>query len=123
MKSYYLLGLAILPWCFTNCASVKPTASVPEAQARQTALEAVHGGTVKESELEREGGHDVWSFDIAQPGLKGVKEVTVDAHSGKVLEISLETEEQEKHEAAQLSAPRADQMFPRSSHLGLHRMR
>jgi hypothetical protein len=101
MKFCSYLPFCALPLLLVNCASAPPTASISEAQARQTALAAVHGGTVRESELEREEGKDIWSFDIAQPGLKGVKEVAVDAHTGKVLEISVETEAQEKAEAAE----------------------
>lgn len=103
--SFFILSAVALH--LASCASVQPTSSITEAQARKTALDAVHGGTVKSSELERESGKDIWSFDISQPGLKGIKEVAIDSHTGKVLEITLESEEQEKQEAAEEAAEKA----------------
>ena len=42
-------------------------------------------GTIKESELEKEHGKLIWSFDIATPGTTDITEVNVDAITGKVV--------------------------------------
>lgn len=78
---------------------LKSEAKVTEAQAQATALTKVPNGTVRSSELEREHGQLVWSFDIAQPAVKGVMEVQVDAKSGKILVVKHETAKQEASEA------------------------
>ena len=46
-------------------AVLKKQTKVTEAQARSTALAKVVNGTVKSSELEKEHGNLIWSFDIA----------------------------------------------------------
>ena len=48
-------------------AVLKKQTKVTEAQARSTALARVVNGTVKSSELEKENGKLIWSFDIATP--------------------------------------------------------
>jgi hypothetical protein len=78
-------------------AGLKSEAKITEAQA--TALTKVPNGTVRSSELEREHGQLIWSFDIAQPSVKGVTEVHVDAKSGKILLVKQETAKQEDREA------------------------
>lgn len=74
-------------------------AKVTEAQAKETALATVPHGKVKSSELEREHGKLVWSFDLSQPSVKGVTEVQVDAISGKIVSVKKETPAQEAKEA------------------------
>ena len=80
-------------------AGLKSEAKVTEAQAQATALTKVPNGTVRSSELEREHGQLIWSFDITQPSVKGVTEVHVDAKSGKILLVKQETAKQEDREA------------------------
>jgi uncharacterized membrane protein YkoI len=60
-------------------------AKIERAAAEKTALARVPNGHVKEGELEREHGHLIWSFDIAQPTSPNITEVQVDAISGKVV--------------------------------------
>jgi uncharacterized membrane protein YkoI len=55
------------------------------AQAKKTALAKVPKGTIKSSELERENGRLIWSFDIAKSGTRNITEVQVDAKTGKVI--------------------------------------
>ena len=74
-------------------------AKVSEAQAKSTALNKVPHGIVKSSELETEKGKLVWSFDIAQPSTKGVTEIQVDAITGKIASLKIETAAQEAKEA------------------------
>ena len=80
-------------------------AKVSEADARTTALAAVPGGTVKSSELEKEHGKLIWSFDIATSGTSNITEIQVSALSGKV--VSNTTESASK-EAAEAKAEKAE---------------
>lgn len=80
-------------------AALTAEAKITEAQAKTTALSKVPHGTVKSSELEREHGRVVWSFDLSKPSEKGVTEVQVDAKSGKIISVKKETSAQETKEA------------------------
>jgi len=74
-------------------------ARITEAVARQTALTKVPGGKVTESELEKEDGKLVWSFDIKVAGKSGIEEVQVDAITGDVVAVEHESPDDEKKEA------------------------
>jgi len=73
-------------------------AKITRAQAEQTALAKVPGGTIKEGELEKEKGKLIWSFDIATPGTKDITEVAVDAVTGNVVAVDKETPKDEAKE-------------------------
>jgi uncharacterized membrane protein YkoI len=75
-------------------------AKVSQADAQATAMAQVPNGTVKESELEKEHGKLIWSFDIAQPDSKDIMEVNVDAITGQVVSTEREKPEDEAREAA-----------------------
>ena len=79
-------------------AALMAEAKVTEAQAKATALTKVSHGIVKSSELEREHGRLIWSFDLAQPSTKGVTEIQVDAKTGKIVSVKKETPAQEAKE-------------------------
>src|SRR5579859_4257859 len=80
MMSAGLVLAAPLSQAASNVPSgLMKEARVNEAQARATALAKVSHGTVRSSELEKEHGRLIWTFDIAQPSVKGVTEVHVDA--------------------------------------------
>ena len=81
-----------------NQARLAAEAKVTEADALQTALGQVPDGVVKESELEKEHGRLVWSFDITQPDSKDVLEVAVDAVTGKIVSMETESAKQESKE-------------------------
>ncbi len=101
MKTLACLSLLAVAFVM-GCASMsqeKPT--ITEAAARATALHAAPGTKVKSSELEREHGLLVYSYDLAKAGVSGITEVLVDAHSGKVVEMKHETAEEEAREAAE----------------------
>ena len=68
-----------------STAQLKGEAKITPAAARATALARVPGGRVKSSELERENGKLVYSFDIATKGKSGIDEVLVDAITGAVV--------------------------------------
>ena len=75
-----------------------------EARARATALAAVPHGRVRSSELEREHGRLIWSFDIAVPGRGGVEEVHVNAADGRIVAHEHESRAAERREARQEAA-------------------
>ena len=72
-------------------AQLEAQAKITKAEAQKIALDKVPGGTIKEGEIENEKGKLIWSFDIAMPGTKDIKEVNVDAMTGAVVDISTET--------------------------------
>jgi len=55
---------------------------------------------VKSSELERENGKLIYSYDISVPGKSGVEEVNVNAIDGSVVGKMHESAKTEKKEAA-----------------------
>jgi uncharacterized membrane protein YkoI len=71
-------------------ATLLKQAKVTEEQATKIASAKVPDGTVKSSELEREHGKLIWSFDISRPGSRAITEIQVDAKTGKI--VSLQTE-------------------------------
>jgi hypothetical protein len=80
-------------------AKLHAEAKISEAQARTTALATVPGGSVSSSELEKEHGKLIWSFDIAQVGSQDITEVQVDAKTGKIVSTKVETPDKERKEA------------------------
>lgn len=69
----------------------KGEAKITMKQARATALAKVPGGRIKSSELEREKGKLVYSFDIRPAAGTGIEEVQVDAITGDVVSVEHET--------------------------------
>ncbi|HEY8833527.1 MAG TPA: PepSY domain-containing protein [Gemmatimonadaceae bacterium] len=82
-------------------ATLMKEAKVSEATARATALAQVPNGTVKSSEIERENGKLIYSFDITVPGKAGIDEVNVNAIDGSVVARSHEGAKAEKKEKAE----------------------
>jgi uncharacterized membrane protein YkoI len=81
-------------------AQLQKEAKISEATARQTALQQVPNGSVKSSELERENGKLIYSYDITVPGKTGIDEVNVNAIDGTVVAKAHESPKAEKAEAA-----------------------
>jgi uncharacterized membrane protein YkoI len=79
-------------------AKLMAEAKISKDDAEKTALAKVPNGTIKESELEKEHGKLIWSFDIATPGTKDITEVNVDAITGNVVSTEKETSEDQKKE-------------------------
>jgi len=75
-----------------------PEAKVSMRAARATALAQVPGGKIRSGELEREHGKLIYSFDIRQPGKRGVEEVKVDAKTGDFLSKHHESAKAERAE-------------------------
>lgn len=103
MNSKLRIALLAAILCLASC-STPPSPSqarISEKYAETIALAQVGGGRIQSSELEREKGTLVWSFDISVPDSRNLREVLVDAQTGKVLSIETETPDQEAAEAAQ----------------------
>ena len=73
--------------------------------AKSTALARVPGGRVVDGELEREHGRLIWSFDIAVPGTRNIREIHVSALTGHILSVTTETTTDQTREAAAESTP------------------
>ena len=88
----------------TKTAKAKPSlasqAKISLDSARVLALAVVPTGTVKSSELEREHGKLIYSFDITVPNKTGVEEVNISAINGKLVAHKHESPKAEKKEAA-----------------------
>jgi uncharacterized membrane protein YkoI len=80
-------------------AALQKEAKISEETARATALKEVPNGTVKSSELEREHGKLIYSYDITVPGKSGTDEVNVNAIDGSVVAKQHESPKTEKKEA------------------------
>jgi uncharacterized membrane protein YkoI len=81
-------------------AALQKEAKISEETARATALKEVPNGAVKSSELERENGKLIYSYDITVPGKTGIDEVNVNAMTGAVVAKAHESPKAEKKEAA-----------------------
>ena len=79
-------------------------ARVTKHQAKKIALSRVKRGAIKCVELEKENGVLIWSVDIAQPPKKNLTDVWVDATTGKITAIEVETPITEKKEVAEQKA-------------------
>lgn len=77
--------------------SLAKQAKITKQQAQETALKEVPGQII-ESDLEREHGKLLYSFDIKTK--EGIKEVQIDALDGKLLGVELETKQHEAQEKA-----------------------
>ncbi len=79
--------------------SVEAKAKLSKEQAEKIAMTKVPGGKIKEGELEMEGGVLLWSFDVATEGSKNITEVNINAVTGKVVSVDVETPEAQAKEA------------------------
>ena len=94
-----LAGLLATPAFAKDKLAAK--AKISKAAAQKTALAKVPGGKVKEAELEEENGKLIWSFDIATKGSKDITEVAVDAITGEIVSVVLETPADQAKEKAE----------------------
>ncbi len=84
----------------TSEAQLMKEAKVTKSQAEKVALTKIRDGIVKGAELEKEHGLLIWSFDIAKPGTKNITEIQVDAKTGKIASVQIETPKDQAKEAA-----------------------
>ena len=81
-------------------------AKINRASAERIALARVPGGRVKSGELEREHGLLIWSFDIAVRDSQNIREVQINAITGRLVSVTTETiADQAKEAAAELTPP------------------
>lgn len=80
-------------------AKLMKKAKISKEDAEKIALAKVPNGTIKEGEIEEEKGKLIWSFDIATPDTKNITEVNVDAKTGNVIAVDVETPDKEAKEA------------------------
>lgn len=85
----------------TSQAALQAQAKISADSARAIAMAEVPGGTIQSSELEREHGKLIYSYDVKVDGKPGIEEVNVDAKTGKLIAHEHETPKAEKREAAQ----------------------
>jgi len=74
----------------------KPTVTMK--QALDTVMKAVPNGAIESAELEREDGQLIYSFDVRVGST--IKEIWVDAMTGRITKIEEESPGQEKRESA-----------------------
>jgi Peptidase propeptide and YPEB domain len=91
-------------WAQQSEAELLKQARVTKHQAKRIALARVKRGTIKNVELEKENGMLSWSIDVAQPGKKDITDVWIDATTGKITAIEVETPAVEKKEVAEHKA-------------------
>jgi uncharacterized membrane protein YkoI len=80
-------------------AQLMHQAKISKSAAIKTALAQVPGGKIKSSEIERENGKLIYSFDIKVAGKSGIEEINVDAITGDVVAHEHESPKAEKKEA------------------------
>jgi len=78
-------------------AALQKEAKVTEVQARDIAMKKFPGGTIESSELEREHGKLIYSFDI-RTGKPGIEELQVSAIDGSIVSLVHETPAKEAAE-------------------------
>jgi hypothetical protein len=108
-RSVIVLALATSWTPFNSWAQQSETellkqACVTKQQAKKIALARVRRGAIKCVELEKENGLLIWSVDIAQPPKKDLTDVWVDATTGKIAAVEVETPINEKKEVAEEKA-------------------
>jgi uncharacterized membrane protein YkoI len=86
-------------------ASKKPHPKVTKDQAVRIVRKQVKGAVIQTSELEKEEGKLIWSFDLRVAG--ATREVWVDANSGKIIKDEKESAAAENAERTSDQAERA----------------
>jgi len=93
-----VLSLSLLV-AATAFAKTHERARISMRRARAIAAAEVPGGKIQSSELEREHGMLIYSFDIRVPHKPGIEEVQVDAIKGGVVSKKHESPAAERKEA------------------------
>ena len=91
-------------WTQQSETELLKQARVTKHQAKKIALARVRHGAIKCVELQKENGVLIWSVDIAQPPKKDLTDVWVDATTGKIAAVEVETPITEKKEVAEQKA-------------------
>ena len=91
-------------WAQQSETELLKQARVTKHQAKKIALARVRHGAIKCVALQKENGVLIWSVDIAQPPQKDLTDVWVDATTGKITAVEVETPITEKKEVAEQKA-------------------
>ena len=91
-------------WAQQTETELLKQARVTKHQAKKIALARVKHGAIKCVELQKENGVLIWSVDIAQPPNKDLTDVWVDATTGRITAVEIETPITEKREVAEQKA-------------------
>ena len=91
-------------WAQQSEADLLKQPRVTKHQAKKIALARVRHGAIKCVALQKENGVLIWSVDIAQPPKKDLTDVWVDATTGKITAVEIETPITEKKEVAEQKA-------------------
>ena len=102
MHLRYLIALGIC-LCGIGVSAVgealKQISSISEQEAVRIAVSKVPGGTVESAKLEKEGKNLLWSVDVKMPNSRNITEVHIEAKTGKVMSVQVETPAQQAAEA------------------------
>lgn len=93
------VGLAVVGLGYgsaAHAAPAAPTVKVTAEQATKTALAKFHGKATKKALLEHEDGR--WQYSVMVLSGKVLREVAVDANSGKIVDVEVTTEAKEATE-------------------------
>jgi hypothetical protein len=85
-------------------AALLKEATVSEADAAKTAMTKIPNGRIQAVELENEGGHLLYSYELKVPGRSGIEEVNVNAKTGEVVNTEHEGASAERKEAREEKA-------------------
>ena len=102
-SSAYAVACSVKAKKGTPQSDLEKLAKITKDQAQKKAIASIKAKEkpdVAEGELELERGCVVYSFDLREPGKKGVSEVIVDAGTGKILARKHESEKKEAAEKA-----------------------
>jgi Peptidase propeptide and YPEB domain len=91
-------------WAQQDETELLKQARITKHQAKKIALAKVKRGAIQCVALEKENGVLIWSVDIAQPPKKDLTDVWVDATTGKITAVEVETPLTEKMEIAEEKA-------------------
>src|SRR5215471_9025905 len=91
-------------WAQQSETELLKQARVTKHEAKRIALARVKRGAIKCVELEKENGVLIWSVDVAQPPSKDLTDVWVDATTGKITAVEIETPITEMREVAERKA-------------------
>src|SRR5262245_62763098 len=91
-------------WARQSETDLLKQARVTKHEAKKIALARVKHGAIKCVALEKENGVLIWSVDIAQPPKKDLTDVWVDAATGKITAVEVETPITEEKEVVEQKA-------------------
>jgi len=91
-------------WAQQSETELLKQARVTKHEAKRIALARVKRGAIKCVELEKENGVLIWSVDVTQPPSKDLTDVWVDATTGNITAVEVETPITEMKEVAEHKA-------------------